>query len=126
MTQAVVVSPARRSTRASVSERREKIRRDTLEILKVALANPLVVGLGAMAANEALYRAGFYDPQPGETSQSTLGGPVWITIGPSLPPAQQKRNLINGFIIGVTTAQAMGPAIAAGLRTVSQVGEVVQ
>lgn len=95
------------------------------DLLRLALGNPLIVGLACLAGNELLYRAGLYDPAPGEKPESILGGPVWIQIGESLPPAQAKRNLINGFIIGVTTAQAMAPAMPAILNAGSTIGKAL-
>lgn len=86
-------------------------KRDLLDLGKTILQDPLIVGLAAMIANEAAYRSGLYEPGKGEQPESLLGGPVWITIGKTLPAAQQKRNLINGMIIGVTTARALAPAM---------------
>jgi len=114
---AIIVSQAADELRAAKIARanirqakRIENSRQQYELIKTVLQDPLLVGLGAMVANELAYNAGFYDPRKGEASESILGGPTWITIGPSLPPAQAKRNLIRGMIIGVTTARALAPA----------------
>lgn len=100
-------------------------KRQAFDLARSALSNPLILGLGAMVLNEAAYRVGLYDPRPGEAEQSELGGPVWFKIGPSLPPAQAKRNFINSFIIGITTAQAMAPAMPAIIQAGTTVGKAL-
>lgn len=92
---------------------RQKSRQDLVDIIKTAAADPLIVGLAALAGNEIAYRSGLYAPKAGEKEESLLGGPVWISIGPQLPIEQQRRNMINGFIIGVTTAKALAPIMPA-------------
>lgn len=113
-TQLIVAEKQLRAARSAArAQRRESARRDMMDLAKIALANPLLVGAAALALNEAMYQAGLYEPKEGEREQSELGGPVWFKIGPSLPAAQAKRNFFNTFIIGVTTAQAMAPTMPA-------------
>lgn len=108
---AAMTPATRQAARHARSQVRAEKRRQDLDLVKQLLADPLVLGLGAMVLNEAAYRSGFYEPPAGEKNQSVLGGPVWFQIGPDLPAAQAKRNFINTFIIGVTTAKAMAPAM---------------
>ncbi len=125
---------------------REKQRQDLVDIFKNMLADPLVLGLAALAGNELAYKAGFYDPRgpkmtplpPGyagpprfdssqnEVAQSALGGPVWFTIGESLPVSQQKRNFINAMIVGVTTARSLSPYAPAMLAGGKDLGSILK
>lgn len=105
--------------------RRDEQRRQAIELIKLALQDPLIVGLGAMVLNESAYRAGLYEPGPGEKEQSDLGGPVWFHVGTPLPPAQSKRNMINAVIIGVTTARAIAPVMPAIIQSGSTVAKAL-
>jgi len=96
-----------------------------LSVLKGAVSDPLLVGLAALVGNELAFRAGLYAPAKHEVEESELGGPVWITIGPSLPLAQKRRNLINGMIIGVTTAKAIAPMMPAIIQGGLNAGKAI-
>jgi len=141
--------PERLERRRILSIRRQNERQQVLDLVKLAIDNPLIIGLAAMAGNEMLYRSGHYEAYkkkiyptdsrgnrlPGppvttteEVDQSALGGPVWFTIGNSLPLAQQRRNFINTFIIGVTTARAMSPLMSTigGVKDIAGLAAVVK
>jgi len=91
--------------------------------LGVELAkSPVFIGLLALAANESLYKNGFYDDRPDHPTppHSILGGPVWITIGSPAPDtsdaAQMKRNAIQAFIMAAAIAQAGSGLIGQGIK----------
>lgn len=117
---------AARINRANIRQAKKiENSRQQVEILKAVLQDPLIVGLAAMAGNELAYRAGWYDPRKGEAAESALGGPVWFQVGPSLPPAQAKRNFINTMIIGVTTARAAAPIMPALIQGAGTIGKAL-
>lgn len=95
------------------------------EVGKLVLSNPVLTGLTGIGINELAYRAGLYEPLQGEKEESLLGGPTWITIGSGLPVAQQRRNLINGFIIAASTAWALSGGINP-IRSIGAIAEAVK
>ncbi len=115
-----------------------------LEAIRTIITDPVLVAIGALSINELAYKHGFYDPRgpmaifpppgisgpPGfddsqsEQSQSALGGPVWFTIGSSLPVSQQKRNFIAATIVGISTARALASVIP--LKSMSEIGALIK
>lgn len=82
-----------------------------IDLAKSVLTNPLGLGVVALAANYAAFRAGAYRGVP---ARSVLGGPVWFQIGKGLTPEQDQYARYEGFIMTATTAFALSGALKGG------------
>lgn len=97
------------TTKALVRQETKAARaRQVLEYTRLIASNPLLLGAAGLAINEVVYRVGLFDPRPGEAEESDLGGPVWFGIGPAIPRAQARRNLIRNWVMSIAVAMAIG------------------
>jgi len=101
---------------------KQDTRRAILGVAASAAANPLTVGLAALAVNYAAYKAGVYKGAP---TRSALGGPVWWTIGNPPSPEVEQYARIDLFIVTATLALAVSGGIKGLASPLKSVNDLI-
>lgn len=100
-----------------------------LDIARSVATNPIALGLAALAANQAAYRLGLWDPRPDPDGQYrtwkpdafkvdaggvTIGGRTWTTSSKE-EIAAQNATIIGDMIIAATIAFSAAGGGGSGL-----------